>query len=89
MIPTPGDLERAHKRSIYHRAEILGSGLCGCFGCLETFEPRVIEEWTDKGDTALCPFCGIDSVIGDASGYPITEEFLTAMEARWFGFKSR
>lgn len=85
MRPTPGDIERAHKRSIYHRDEIYQSGPCGCFSCLETFEPRVIEEWTDRGDTALCPFCGIDAVLGDASGYPVTEEFLAAMNARWFG----
>jgi len=28
--------------------------------------------------------CGIDSVIGSASGYPITTEFLESMNRRWF-----
>jgi len=36
--------------------------------------------------TALCPHCGIDSVIGSASGYPVSEpQFLKAMHDHWFG----
>jgi hypothetical protein len=87
MLITPGDVERAHKHSIRHRPELWASTLCGCFYCLETFIPDEITDWTDKGDTALCPNCGIDSVIGDASGFPVTPEFLAAMERRWFGLR--
>jgi hypothetical protein len=36
------------------------------------------------GQTALCPKCGIDAVIGSKSGYPMTQEFLQAMEKHWF-----
>src|SRR5262245_50647288 len=79
------DLRRAHDHSIRHFAELWRSGLCGCFCCLDVFEFEDVREWTDGGQTALCPSCGIDSVIGDGSGFPITEEFLAAMEARWFG----
>jgi hypothetical protein len=52
------------------------------------FPPTEITEWTDvwegAGHTALCPRCGIDSVIGSESGYPVTEACLRAMHARWF-----
>ena len=41
-------------------------------------------EWVDAGTTMLCPYCEIDSVIGSASGYPITAEFLDAMRRHWF-----
>ena len=34
--------------------------------------------------TATCPRCGIDSVIGDASEFPVTTEFLQKMQRRWF-----
>jgi hypothetical protein len=34
--------------------------------------------------TALCPNCGIDSVIGDNSGVKITERFLRKMRNAWF-----
>ena len=36
-------------------------------------------------ETALCPYCGVDSVKCESSGYPITKEFLAEMRARWFG----
>jgi len=75
----------AHRKSSNHRDEILASALCGCFYCCETFPPSKIYEWVDENATALCPRCGIDSVIGAASGYPITEEFLGAMRRHWFG----
>jgi len=43
-----------------------------------------ISEWIDDGQTALCPKCEIDSVIGTASGFPITHEFLMRMHEHWF-----
>lgn len=36
---------------------------CSCFYCLETFETSEIKEYVDNNETALCPYCGIDSVI--------------------------
>lgn len=78
----------AHKHSSNHRQEILSSGMCGCFYCLEIFNTSEINEWTDDeygvSQTALCPKCGIDSVIGSSSGYPITLEFLQKMRVHWF-----
>ncbi len=62
--------------------------MCGCFYCLEIYSPVEITRWIDErdgvGTCALCPRCGIDSVIGSASGYPITEEFLKKMHHYWF-----
>jgi len=75
-----------------NRDEIFSSGRCGCFYCLEVFLPVEVREWTDEkdgvGQTALCPRCGIDSVIGSASGYPTTTEFLQAMKEYWFEFSN-
>lgn len=75
----------AHKCSSRHRAQIEQSEQCGCFHCLTVFTPNAIEEWIDDDDTAMCPRCGIDSVIGSASGNPIEREFLARMRAHWFG----
>jgi len=78
----------ATKNSSKHKEEILKSKKCGCFYCLEIFKPSEIEEWIDEfnpiGKTALCPKCGIDSVIGSASGYSITKRFLKKMRKHWF-----
>jgi len=78
------DLERAHQASSRHKAQIQQSAQCGCFYCLKTFAPSAIREWWDNGQTAVCPHCGIDSVLGSASGFPISAEFLEQMQKRWF-----
>ena len=80
----PADVRDAHKHSIHHRDEIVASTACGCFQCCATFSPHEIAEWTDHDDTALCPMCGIDSVIGDRSDFPVSRDFLTLMKAYWF-----
>ena len=82
------DVVIAHRFSIRHRMQILASDSCGCFYCLSIFEPSAIVDWCDfesnVGQTARCPNCAIDSVIGSASGYPVTSEFLLAMKKHWF-----
>lgn len=92
MQPQPDHIA-AHKHSSSHRPEIESSALCGCFHCCRTFRPADIVDWLtedggyagrNKGETAFCPRCGIDAVIGSASGFPITSEFLTTMRAHWF-----
>ena len=57
---------------------------CGCFYCLAVYSPSEIGDWIDGDDTALCPKCGIDAVIGSQSGYPLTQEFLGKMQKHWF-----
>lgn len=85
---TDNELEMAHRCSDHHREQILASESCGCFYCLSIFPPVEIVEWIDERDskksTALCPKCGIDSVIGSLSGYPITKKFLSEMKRYWF-----
>lgn len=91
------DTDRAHRHSANHRAQLLASERCGCFFCLAMFSPQAVVEWIDApadaaadanddevGVTALCPACGIDAVIGSASGFAIERAFLQAMQARWF-----
>ena len=79
------DVIDAHAFSINNEDELMSETKCGCFYCLEIFNPKEIEEWCDdEVGTALCPFCGIDSVIGESSGYPITKEFLQSMHDFWF-----
>ncbi|MDT3381149.1 hypothetical protein RNI52_27735 [Labrys neptuniae] len=79
-------LERAHRQTTNHRQELEKSASCGCFYCCQTFTVAKIEEWIDDEEgTALCPYCGIDSLIGSASGYPVNDrEFLQAMHKLWF-----
>lgn len=85
----PPGLRAAHDRSSNHRAEVLASVECGCFCCCQTFGPTEITEWTDddadgQGQTAICPRCGVDSVIGRKSRIDISQDFLIQMSEYWF-----
>ncbi|HLK28653.1 MAG TPA: hypothetical protein VKT28_08730 [Puia sp.] len=82
-------LRAAHQHSIFNKDEILESQVCGCFYCLKNFAPQQITEWVEEGDnrheTALCPFCSIDSVIGNKSGYKVDDKnFLKTMYDYFF-----
>ncbi len=78
-------LTRAHDASSNHRDLVARSQSCACFFCLRTFSPSQIVEWVeDVSGTAVCPYCGIDSVIPDAAGFQFTPEFLEAMQVFWF-----
>jgi hypothetical protein len=87
-VPQQADYIAAHTHSANHRDEVLRSAQCGCFHCLSVFAPAAISEWVDEvdgtGTTAMCPRCGIDSVIGDASGFPMDRAFLKGMQMHWF-----
>jgi hypothetical protein len=81
-------LVAAHKYSSNNSRVISHSQVCGCFYCKKTLSSGDIKESVndDKTDeiTVLCPYCRIDAIIGDASGFEITEEFLQKMYERWF-----
>ncbi len=76
---------QAHKFCSNHKKALLNDKKCGCFFCLEIFDPKEITDWVDDTErTAICPYCDVDSVIGESSGYPITKEFQTKMKKYWF-----
>ena len=80
-------LHAAHKISYANKTRLSVPQKCGCFYCLRFFSSEDIVNWSvDKPDwTAICPYCGIDSVIGENDGYPLTEDFLEEMFEEWFG----
>lgn len=87
---TNEELEAAHKRSFRNKPCIEQSNVCGCFYCRRTCMPSEIKEYVRKDDTAICPHCGIDALLGDNSGLPVTNnEFLLAMYNRWFNCHER
>ncbi len=81
------DLIAAHKWSFGNEETLKKMQLCGCFYCLNTFSSAEIEDYIEDKPyaTALCPYCEIDSVIGEVSGFPISKEFLQEMYDWWFG----
>lgn len=80
-------LDAAHSDSFQNRPEVEASEVCGCFYCCTAFSGKDVTYWItdDRGDTAVCPRCPADAVVGSASGLPVADPaFLTAMHDRWF-----
>ena len=78
-------LEDAYRHTSDHRDKLEKDTLCGCFHCLKIFSPSEITSWLEEGSgTAICPYCGIDAVIGESAGHPITAAFLKKMNKHFF-----
>jgi hypothetical protein len=82
-------LVEAQKHASRHRAELEASTRCGCFFCFRTFPPTSIKVWIDAKQTALCPGCGVDSVIGSASSHRVDDAFLRRMHGQFFAYRSK
>ena len=85
--PVP-DYIAAHITATTNETMIKNSKMCACFHCRNFFVPVQIKEWIEdihSEKTALCPYCGSDSVVGDDMKYPLTEELIQAMHDYWFG----
>jgi hypothetical protein len=81
----------AHKHSSHHKAELARVRRCGCFSCCRIFATAKLKEWTDGGDTAVCPFCGIDAILPAGmltctrnTSAMVNAGFLDAMHRHWF-----
>lgn len=80
----PGLYVAARKHASAHRAEIESSTRCGCFFCFRSFASSDIKSWIDANQTALCPKCGVDSVLGSASLHRLDDAFLRGMHEHYF-----
>lgn len=78
------DLTSTHRGARNNKQSIESGGTCGCFYCLNTFQPSRIEKWIDNGVTALCPICGVDAVLS-SNVSSVDPSFLRRMHDRWFG----
>lgn len=79
------DQYQASDHATDNRREVEASDLCGCYFCSETYPSSEVVKWTDEGQSACCPKCGLGNVvIGSASGLPLAKEFLDLVHAHWF-----
>lgn len=75
------DIEEADIKSINNRDAIQKGVVCGCYFCCKVVDGGEIDEWTDGGNTAICPECGVDAIVVGISD----EKVLWKMFKRWFG----
>jgi hypothetical protein len=86
----------AYRYTSNNWGSIQGSKVCGCCNCVEVFAADEIVAWTGldvhnvddpkavEKQTAMCPRCGSEAVLGDKTGYPIDAQFLGRMNEAWF-----
>jgi len=77
-------LKKLHSLASYHKKQLENCDKCGCFNCCKIFKKNKIKEWIDGRKTALCPHCGIDSVLP----IPQTINYVTLREMRDYWFKT-
>ena len=70
----------------YRNEEILKNATkCGCYCCCAIFSPSEIKEWADFSPrTAICPYCGTDSVLDADAFTPFTERNLRKIRELMF-----
>lgn len=82
------NLSQLHDESFENEYLLKKVKMCGCFYCKRIFKVSEINEWIDdeSGNTAVCPYCGIDSVIPESTDgeYELTQEILQEMNQRFF-----
>ena len=77
-------MANVHEHSRRNRAELKQSQKCGCFSCCRIYDATEVEDYVDGGETALCPYCCVDSVIGDASGTELNPLLLKKLNGIYF-----
>ena len=90
------ELLAAYRYTTNNWSQIEASKLCGCCSCTQTFPAEEVVAWTGldmdnmddpkavNNQTAMCPRCGTEAVIGDKSGFPINAQFLGRMNEAWY-----
>ena len=78
------DIPHAAQLAFKNKLAIKASNKVGCYHCKKIYEAKEVTQFTDKGETAICPKCGIDAVLGDAA-VTLDEQVLQHMSGYWFG----
>lgn len=67
-----------------NRSMIESSIFAGCMHCCKTFTIAEIKSFTDNNQTCLCPYCNVDSVIGNSCGFDLNENSLQSANKYWY-----
>ncbi len=85
---TEEQLQSYYSRIRSNDREILNSDTCSCVFCRQTYSARDISDWIRNPDgtlNAVCPICGMDTVIGDRKQGRIDHDDLKEINLRFFG----
>ncbi len=78
------DIVRSAVRLAYkNKTKVERSKNCGCFYCGHMFPGSTVTEYTDSGQTALCPHCKVDTVLAGDAGLVVCEDILKKVNDFW------
>jgi hypothetical protein len=83
MIGTE-QLQQSYAHARLNRQFMTPGAACRCFYCLRGFSTEQISRWTDDGNTALCPHCGIDAVLS-SNADPLSDALIQQLHTIYFG----
>lgn len=83
---TEDKLRDAHLHTSSNRSEIENSKVCYCISCQTFLKPEEVVDYTDNGETAICPYCYCDAIIADGSGVKLTDELLADLHNKYFSY---
>jgi hypothetical protein len=81
--------QAAAQRASLHRAELETAVRCACYFCFKQFAFSTIKTWVDGNQTALCPHCGLDAVLGAGSDGRTDDKFLRKLHQHYFATRSK
>ena len=70
--------DAVEEASFCNREDVERAKMCRCFSCGASVDPAEVCDWTDGGETAICPECFVDLVVPDVAGIPLDPDFVAA-----------
>jgi hypothetical protein len=69
--------------AINNKSLLQATDSCGCYHCGTIMPTKEITKWTDKEQTAVCPFCTCDCIIPAGNGIALSKESLQKIHDHW------
>ena len=81
----PNIIKECLLHTMDNELDILRSSTCVCAACKKEFSAREVIDWTSANgkNFALCPYCGMAGLVGDAFHKDFSPEFVKALNAAY------
>jgi NAD-dependent SIR2 family protein deacetylase len=81
---TQENIKNAIKYATSNEQDLRNSDQAGCYYCKKIYLASDVTEFIEDERTALCPKCGIDSVLPSNSSIKLTPKNLAELNKYWF-----
>lgn len=75
-----------HMTTSHNREDIKQSKICFCLDCRGVSKSDDVNHFIDNGQTATCPYCGMDALVATASGIRWSAQALLDTHMNYFNY---